>query len=134
MGMDVYGKAPASPDGEYFRASVWSWRPIHELIEKANVLPPDMVEDMSYNDGAGPDKKQAKLLAYALEMMIDGMSDDHEFMLTDELDGAIAEVLRQLSAGGVEVVSPRGTVYSADVAHVREFIKFCRDSGGFEVW
>lgn len=134
MGMDVYGKAPASETGEYFRASIWSWRPIHELIEKTNVLPPKMVEDMSFNDGAGPDAEQAKLLAYALELMIHGMDDEHEFMLTSEIDGPVAEMIRQLSDNGIEVISPRGTVYSADVAHVREFIEFCRDSGGFEVW
>ena len=32
MGMDVYGRDPDSPAGKYFRANVWSWRPIHALI------------------------------------------------------------------------------------------------------
>jgi hypothetical protein len=34
MGMDVYGRNPTSEAGKYFRANVWSWRPIHALIEQ----------------------------------------------------------------------------------------------------
>lgn len=134
MGMDVYGRKPRSPEGEYFRANIWSWRPIHEMIEKTNVLPQEMVEDMSYNDGAGPDNKQALLLAAALENMVDGMDDDHEFLLTSEISGPIAQMLTALSEQGISVISPRGPVYTTDVSHVREFIAFCRASGGFEVW
>ncbi len=32
MGLDVYGRNPDSDAGKYFRANVWSWRPIHALI------------------------------------------------------------------------------------------------------
>jgi hypothetical protein len=134
MGMDVYGKSPKSQEGEYFRANIWSWRPIHELIEKANVLPPQMVADMSYNDGAGPDKEQALLLAASLENMIEGMDEDNTFMLSSEIDGPVAAMLAQFKEQGVEIVSPRGPVYQTDVSHVQEFIEFCRASGGFEVW
>jgi hypothetical protein len=134
MGMDVYGKSPKSEEGEYFRANIWSWRPIHELIEKTKVLPPKMVEDMAFNDGAGPDEEQALLLAAAVENMIDGMDDDNEFMLSSEVDGPVAALLSNLKEQGIEVVSPRGPVYTAQVAHVREFVTFCRASGGFEVW
>ena len=38
MGMDVYGRAPTSESGEYFRANVWSWHPIWNYCE---VLAPD---------------------------------------------------------------------------------------------
>jgi hypothetical protein len=134
MGMDVYGRDPKSEEGEYFRANIWSWRPIHELIEKANVLPPKMVEDMGFNDGAGPSEEQALLLAAAIENMIDGMDDDNTFMLSSEVDGPVAALLQALNSQGVEIVSPRGPVYQAEVAHVREFVEFCRASGGFEVW
>jgi hypothetical protein len=104
------------------------------LIEKSNVLSPEMVANMSYNDGAGPNKEQSLLLAAALENMIDGMSDDNTFMLSSEVDGPVAAMLANFHEQGVEIISPRGAVYSADVSHVREFIEFCRESGGFEVW
>jgi hypothetical protein len=134
MGMDVWGKNPKSEVGEYFRATVWSWRPIHELIEKANVLPQNMVEDMSFNDGAGPEEELALLLAYQLEQMVKGMEDENTFMLSDEVDGPVAALLSALNEGGVEIISPRGPVYSASVSHVRKFIEFIKQSGGFEVW
>lgn len=133
MGMDVFGVAPKSEAGKYFRANIWSWRPIHELIEKANVLPPSMVEGMAFNDGIGPNNEQALLLAAQLETMIDGMDDENTFMLSDEVDGPVAALLSALNEQGVEIVSPKGPVYQADVSHVREFIEFCRESGGFEV-
>jgi len=103
------------------------------LIEKANVLPPDMVEGMAFNDGYGPNNEQALLLAAAIENMIDGMDDDNTFMLSSEIDGPVAALLQSLNEQGVEVVSPRGAVYQAHVFHVREFVTFCRESGGFEV-
>jgi hypothetical protein len=134
MGMDVYGREAKSEVGEYFRASIWSWRPIHELIEKANVLPQNMVEDMAFNDGAGPNEEQALLLAAALENMIDGMDEDNTFMLSSEISGPVAAMLASFQEQGIELVSPRGSLYSADVSDVRKFIEFCRESGGFEVW
>ena len=134
MGMDVYGRKPRSAEGEYFRANIWSWRPIHELIEQSNVLPQKMVEEMGFNDGAGPNEMQALLLADALSDMTEGMHTDHTFMLSTEIDGPVAELLSAISDKGIEVISPRGPVYSTDVSHVREFIEFCRASGGFEVW
>ena len=133
MGMDVFGVAPKSEAGKYFRANIWSWRPIHELIEKADVLPPDLVYHMGFNDGYGPDEEQAMRLADQMEVMLDGMDDEHTFMLTSEIDGPVAAMLSQFKEQGVEIISPRGPVYQADVSHVREFIEFCRESGGFEV-
>lgn len=133
MGMDVFGIAPKSEAGKYFRANIWSWRPIHELIEKANVLPPHIVEGMAFNDGIGPNEEQSLLLAAQLETMLDGMDDEHTFMLASEIDGPVAAMLSQFKEQGIEIISPRGPVYQADVSHVREFITFCRESGGFEV-
>ena len=42
--------------GGYFRANVWSWRPIHDLMQKlcSDFLDEEVLEHMGYNDGAGP--------------------------------------------------------------------------------
>jgi hypothetical protein len=133
MGMDVYGHNPTSPEGEYFRASVWSWRPLMDLIEHTKVLSPELMENMHFNDGHGPDAERAMLLAYALEGVVEGMADDFTFLLPQEIDGPIAQIMSAMREGGVEIISPRGPVYSIDVSHVREFIEFCRHSGGFGV-
>ena len=134
MGMDVYGKNPKSEVGKYFRSTVWGWRPIHELIENANVLPPDMLEDMNFNEGAGPEEEMALLLAYQMEQIVEGMDESHTFMLSEEIDGPVAALISALNRDGIEIISPRGPVYSASVGHVRDFIEFMKESGGFEVW
>jgi hypothetical protein len=132
MGMDVFGVAPKSEAGKYFRANIWSWRPIHELIEKANVLPPHLVEGMAFNDGYGPDDEQAVRLADQLEVMLEGMEDENTFMLASEIDGPVAELIASLRNSGATIVADE-PVYQADVSQVRKFIEFCRESGGFEV-
>ena len=57
MGMDVYGREPLTKEGEYFRANVWSWRPLRDLIELTcdDVLTQDMLHKISFNDGYGPE-------------------------------------------------------------------------------
>lgn len=34
MGMDLYGKKPLNPVGEYFRNNVWWWRPLAVFVQK----------------------------------------------------------------------------------------------------
>lgn len=66
MGMDIYGKAPASTEGEYFRNSVWWWHPLAEYITHAH---PDLAAACTLwhtNDGDGLDADDAAALADAL--------------------------------------------------------------------
>lgn len=56
--MDVHGKDPINKTGEYFRASVWSWRPIAEIILAVNEkyklgFPDEFLRSIHYNNGAG---------------------------------------------------------------------------------
>jgi hypothetical protein len=67
MGMDVYGRNPAAKQGEYFRNSVWSWRPLADLC---NALAPQVCADCKHwqsNDGDGLDDAGAQALAEVLE-------------------------------------------------------------------
>jgi len=49
-----------------------------------------------------------------------------------EVNGVLSQIMNAVRSTGAEV---RGEpMYSTSVARVREFIEFCRDSGGFEVW
>ncbi|HEV2971033.1 MAG TPA: hypothetical protein VGY55_13755 [Pirellulales bacterium] len=56
MGMDVVDRNPSSPSGKYFQASIWSWRPIHDLILRLcfDLLDDETLVGISDNDGAGP--------------------------------------------------------------------------------
>jgi len=60
MGMDVYGRNPSAESGRYFRANMWHWRPIHELICTlcADLLDMELIEAMAFNGGEGPDNQE----------------------------------------------------------------------------
>ena len=83
MGMDVYGRNPKNETGEYFRANVWGWRPIHFLcgfcVEKHEVetgyddlIPEKTFDRMSENSGAGlRSDRKCNLLANHLKYFVD---------------------------------------------------------------
>jgi hypothetical protein len=56
MGMDVWGRDPSSPTGRYFRANIWSWRPIHALCVElgSDLFDDETLARMGVNVGAGP--------------------------------------------------------------------------------
>src|SRR5262245_55879516 len=86
MGMDVYGKKPTAPEGEYFRRSVWGWRPLADLVldmcpEEAAPCP---TEFWHSNDGKGLNAKQADALADALERRITNGSVTAYIKLRDD--------------------------------------------------
>lgn len=69
--MDVYGKAPIGEEGDYFRASVWGWRPLAEYVLQVH---PDIAAGCTYwhsNDGDGLDAQDAAALGEALRADID---------------------------------------------------------------
>lgn len=147
MGMDVYGRAPKSEKGGYFRSNIWGWPTILSAIADTKVLPADMVDDMAFNIGAGPDDVQAVHLADALDEMLANLDSDGVFiseetkfanMGTAEIARHVAKILEEAGPKLGKVASMgRGdgpVDFSADVAFIKEFAEFCRDSGGFEVW
>lgn len=145
MGMDVIGRNPTDEIGTYFRASVWSWRPIYCLIEEANQrfqLALDL-EGFEFNEGAGLDSQDdCNRLAGALEALLQETTAS-AFTLDSAPMGSEAAALSALISAGWEVGSaPRleGAVavapacYSAARQHVMDFIAFLYASGGFEIW
>ena len=65
MGMDVIGKKPSAPCGEYFRNNIWWW---HPLWEYCHHVAPEICEDVlgHTNDGDGLPADGARKLAEAL--------------------------------------------------------------------
>lgn len=66
MGMDVYGKNPASEKGEYFRRNVWGWRPLWDYVINQHPEIADLVAYGHSNDGDGLNAKNSKKLAQLL--------------------------------------------------------------------
>jgi len=132
MGMDVYGK-----NGNYFRANVWSWRPLMMLMEKAGgeaILGDDIFNGMSYNDGKGAlTQEQCEKLANAIEQIKEEIEgewyDPIELDMPDFQITASGQLAKEDHDG--ETHSP----YRCHIDHIEELVTFLRECGsGFEVW
>lgn len=144
MGMDIYGRAPKSEKGEYFRSNIWSWPTILDAIVETGVLPEEMVESMAYNDGAGPNDEQAMALAAALDKKMAEFDGANTFISENSKyanvgTATVATALYAKLEADEEMTAIRAgdggmTRFSANVEFIREFADFCRDSGGFNVW
>jgi hypothetical protein len=122
MGMDVYGKKPSSKAGEYFRANVWSWRPIHTLCE---LVHGGDLPGWGYNDGAGfSTQAECNTLAEKLEHYLDANPREK---IAIESEMRVTPKGRLFKGDGGE------SAYSTSHEHVREFIKFLRACGGFKI-
>jgi|TARA_R110002020_G_scaffold137687_3_gene307100 hypothetical protein len=150
--------------GVYFRANIWSWRPIHLAIVQANIslelgIDDDTIEGMGHNSGDGlKTQKECNALAHALEILADGMDEDKvtefgfAFGYWNYRDGAMivseedTEVLNKKYPYGkcitempLKLATGKTTkdvwpAHVTQVKHLREFIEFLRHCGGFEIW
>lgn len=123
MGMDVYGRDPSSKEGEYFRANVWSWRPIHMLCE---TVMKKRLDNWGYNDGHGlNNQKECTELADKLEAYLRKFPQE-KFTIESSMR---VDSTGRLLPGPTEGES----AYNASREHVEEFITFLRHCGGFEI-
>jgi len=145
MGMDVYSRE--NEWGEpYFRASIWVWPAINELMRRAGVIDAELHKKMTTNDGHGPDGEQCKKIAAALHSFLDSVPKDiNIFEGSPEHPPANTIVLEQLAKiSGFEVKQQLGSAatdpgtnpYAVHRDHLTEFVYFveqCIDKGGFIV-
>lgn len=188
MGMDIFGIAPVKvgemPDinyeesnkeqrdqyridlnawekanpGYYFRANVWSWRPINGIIDVVNAkfkLGID-TSDFGSNSGGGiVDPAKCIELADCMDEYLKSnaqfnssetmylnlglwVADDNSFSIDDTLE---QKLNRQYPVGSIlysSVIADTGQLvrpaWGTDVEHVREFITFLRNCNGFEIF
>jgi len=144
--------------GDYFRASWWSWRPIHMLIDM--VIEQKGLDintaNYGYNDGAGPNNQEdCDALADGLQEILDGdenlaEEDDKIYLVMGSwcnLDGMILgkefeEKANDLPKLGTVLYRPfitdDGTIaaptHSTSRWYLQKFINFLRECGGFEIF
>lgn len=135
MGMDVYGRNPSDPAGEYFRANLWSWRPIHDLCFElcSDVLDEETLTAMAWNNGAGPADqdictRMASRFDNWLEHHVAGQKLDSDLQVTE--DGRFVTEEEIADNPDLETKSP----YEVDDEHLKTWVAFLRHCGGFEVW
>ena len=135
MGMDIWGRNPSSAAGKYFRANIWSWRPIHALCAE---LGRDLIDDetltrIGVNVGAGlVDQESCTQLAERFDQWLEHHAGGHEVDLGLRVtaDGRFVSEKEHASQPDLDTVSP----YRVDDEHLKEWVEFLRHCGGFEVW
>jgi len=75
MGMDVYGQAPTSTKGEYFRSNIWYWHPLWDYcLEQFPELAGKVIHGHT-NDGDGLDAGDSVTLAQLItEQLRNGLA------------------------------------------------------------
>lgn len=159
MGMDVYGLAPKSEKGEYFRNNVWWWRPLWDYCEA--VYPKCQEVSGHTNDGDGFNEYEAEILSNVLLVHINrGNTKEYELTRQAFLDALPDEPCDMCNGVGIVQVKegwydyvegeitfrdpcngcdgkgvkrPFETHYPFSVDNVKEFAEFLKESGGFQI-
>ena len=136
MGMDVFGRNPDSPAGEYFRASIWSWRPIHGLIIElcSDLLDEETMQGMAFNEGVGPDDaRTCTQMADRFNQWLSRHANGHSVYVEREgsFEGAVVAALEQ---AGWKITEDFESNFTVSHEHVRTWVDFLRHCGGFQVW
>ena len=68
MGFDCYSRRKTAPEGAHFGCVMQLWPRYWKLMQAANVLPPELLDVMQFNQGEGPTSgKVCKTLADKIE-------------------------------------------------------------------
>lgn len=134
MGFDLHGLNALSEKGEYFRNNCWWWRPLWNFVCKHcnNILTDKQQKSGEFNDciKIGP-KMSIKIADKLQETIVNGIATQEE---KDNKKG-IKEAKKHNKK--VDLKNPISRdwreAYPFTVENLKEFIQFCRDSGGFTI-
>lgn len=135
MGMDVWGRNPSAPAGRYFRANIWSWRPIQALIAElcTDLVDQETMTKLGFNVGAGlADSHTCQQMANRFECWLEHHTAGHgiDLGLRVTYDGRFVSDDELSKRPDLETMSP----YQVDDDHLKQWVEFLRHCGGFEVW
>ncbi len=124
--------------GTYFRNNVWWWRPLWNYVcgSCEDILDEDDVNGGGWNDGHHITEEKASAIAKRLFELIDeGDTKGYEDYHKKQADESNANNKRYLTNGGKKYGDgwDWNDSYPFNVDNVREFAKFCSESGGFEI-
>ena len=76
----------STDDGRDFKLNAWSWRPLHEAIAAAGILPAELWECASYNNGTPFEPEEVALLCHFLEKrLLPGLQPGERRLLNDSV-------------------------------------------------
>mgnify|MGYP003135800413 CR=1 FL=1 len=122
MGFDLVGTKARSEKGKYFRNNVWFWRPLWTYIcsECDDILTVKEAEGGSFNDGVKISKAKAEKIAKRIQKRLN--------------DGSVELHKAGYDATVEQVGDEWAKSYPFHTKNVFNFMEFCKESGGFEIW
>jgi len=131
---DEYNKFQDDNRGVYFRNNCWWWRPLWNFICEncEGIFSDDQIESGNYNDGKEFTEAQAITIAARIEELDkSGVLDEYEVKYeAARLEAKQNNKGKQLKDEDYNWAE--SYPYSAE--NVRDFGKFCKQSGGFAIW
>ena len=131
MAMDVVGLQPICEEGKYFRASVWAWHALVDIMQTtcSDFLPEQFFHDISYNAGHGASESESRLIANRLVQY-----SEHNIAggcVSQESQTILATVSSQILAKTPALESPS---FNVSDNQLQKWITFLQNSKGFKVY
>ena len=153
MGFDLFGVEPLNEKGEYFRNNMWHWPPLWDYVQKeTGILTDEEYDGGLRHDGYVISGEKAQAIAEKLNELIEsGKTEEFIQARSETIDALPDEVcewcdgkgLRHpghllgkgpcLACNGTGKKRPLISNYAMDLENVKDFIEFCRFSGGFQI-
>jgi hypothetical protein len=133
MGMDVYGRNPAGPEGAYFRASISQWPVLVKIITTLCPQETTGCKHWHTNDGDGLNSAQALALGNAIERKLQSgqvAAALRDPAITCQPEPPIIAALEQLFGAQLVLLCDE----DVDENYLAKFAAFVRASGGFAIW
>jgi len=153
MGFDIYGHKPINKKGDYFRNNVWWWRPLWDYVVGTcdDILTDSDMNAGGFNDGHLISAKKAEKIAERLKLLVkQGHTEKYRKQRNKELKALPLEICQHCKGtgkrndkyvkgkcngcNGTGEKKATATWYAFDVENVKEFAKFCKNSGGFKIY
>jgi hypothetical protein len=154
MGFDLIGIKPIHKKGEYFRNTVWYWRPLWGYVQQElGILSEKEFEGGEFNDGCLISGEKAKIIAEKLIQLIDKGEVTKYIEKRRKWIESLPDEVCKFCCGsgkrgtdhicgqgpcnlcdGTGKVRPWISYYPMDIENMKEFAEFCKYSGGFEIW
>ena len=113
--------------GIYFRSNVWWWRRLWGFVcEHCLELTEEDYECGCYNDCYEISEEKASAIAKDLQVTIDDGTAAH---YENEINLAMEQAEKDEHGNPKEI----NMMYPFSVGHLKDFILFCSESGGFEI-
>jgi len=127
--------------GVYFRASMWSWRPLWDIMNKTcdGILGEEMLTALCYNDGAGPeDQETCDEMADAISEFLEDSKwlEQSEYSIASDLrvKNETGEFVSMSELDDEKVWHETRSAYGIEISHILEWCRFLKKCGGFQAW